>query len=319
MVDRLELEGLSEEYKTQKGPNMDIMKNCKIILCPTLTLAKQEAEKYKLFATCEAEYGKEVVEGSPEMGAWATLAHHDTRSDNPPPCIWNTTGHGNVSPVVPDAILVSHLDLDCLGGIGLILGYYNEDEQMFWKAAAHIDIAGPHRILEVPEETHSKLRAFWGWNEYHRPPRFSRDSVTDVTQIVAEYFEVLDRIAKNDPEILKIGETWYSKTEENMANSLVYESNNIRGFSGPHFTAAAYTGNDGVVRPCTVSYSSKKKAVTLAFENGGKDYSAVKILQELYGPEAGGHAGIAGTPRGGKYDVFDLVRVIKHVEGLLNK
>ena len=302
----------------------NIMKNVRVILCPTLAIAEDskiafESQGLKV-ATCEAEFGASVVEGSSVLGPWATLAHHDTRSYNPPPCIWNTTGNGNISPVIPDIILISHLDLDCLGGVGLLIGYYNENEQVFWKAAAHIDIAGPHRILEVPEEARPKLRAFWAYNESHRQPQFPKDTTTDVTSVIAEYFIILEKLANNDAELIKAGEDWENKKIEQTEGSLVYESGLVRGFAGPYFTAASYCGSDSKVRPCTISYSTKKKSITLAFEAGKESpFSAVEIMQEIFGNESGGHRGIAGTPRGGVYNVFDLTRVIEHVEALMNK
>lgn len=38
-------------------------------------------------------------------------------------------------------------------------------------------------------------------------------------------------------------------------------------------------------------------AITLAFEDGGKRFNAQEIVQQLWGNEAGGRAGIAGSPR----------------------
>lgn len=296
-----------------------IMRGCKVILCPTLTLAQEEAEKHTTrLATVEAEYGSIEVSGTDDMGAWKKNGHH-INPENLPPCIKNKEGYGNVSPVIPEYIIVSHLDLDALGGIGLLLGYFNPEEQEFWEAAAYIDCNGPHHILKVPEKAQKQLRAFWAYNEYHRPPQFPRDSVSDVTDMVAEYFTLLDKIAHMDSEVISAGEAWENKKSEETENSLVYESENIRGFAGPYFTASAYCGKDGLVRQCTISFSTKKKSITLAFEDGGKKHNAAEIMRSLFGAGAGGHAGIAGTPRGGVYNVFDLCKVIEHVEVLLSK
>lgn len=300
--------------------NAEIMKGAKVLLCPTYDLAKTVANVDNApYATVEAEYGEHVITGSPRLEKWATLAHHDSRSSNPAPCVWNSICEENVSPMLPKTIIVSHLDLDTLGGIGLLLGYFNPEEQEFWNAAAYIDCKGPHHVLEVPEKAQKQLRAFWAYNEYHRPPMFSRDSITDVTALVAEYFVLLDKIAHMDTEVISAGEVWEAKKKEQTEGSLVYESKNIRGFCGPYFTASSYCGSDTMVRPCTISYSTKKSSVTLAFEDGGKKHNAAEIMREIFGAGAGGHAGIAGTPRGGVYNVFDLCKVIDYVETLLNK
>lgn len=298
--------------------NLEAMRGVRVILCPTLELALEESKKHSNFSTVEAEYGSTVVEGSPSMGPWATLAHHGPRRNNPAPCIWNKLGAGNVSPKLPEVVLVSHLDLDTLGGIGLLLGYFNEAEQPFWEGAAHMDVVGPHHIREIPEEAQAQMRAFWGYNEQHRAPRFPREVVTDVTDLVAEKFAVLDRIVHNDPDLISAGEVWDKKVTADVEACLVYESEKVRAFCGGLFTASSYLGKDGSIRAATVSFNTKTRAVTLAFEDGGDEVrNAAAILQEIFGPEAGGRPGIAGTPRGKVYDVRDLVKVIEHVEALL--
>lgn len=67
-----------------------------------------------------------------------TLAHHDIRSDNPAPC--NT----EVEPLTGGTILISHIDLDTVGGIMAVEGIKPEDPE-FWSAAEFIDNNGPHR------------------------------------------------------------------------------------------------------------------------------------------------------------------------------
>ena len=128
------------------GLSDSTIKGAKIYLAPTKDLAEKMVEKFKAlnldFSTVEAEYGDTCVPGSDSMGGWATLAHHGTRSGNPAPCVW-TSGEEVFSKKTPHAILLSHLDLDSLGGVGLVLGFYNPNEQDFWRAAAHIDVCGP--------------------------------------------------------------------------------------------------------------------------------------------------------------------------------
>lgn len=299
--------------------NLEAMKGVRVILCPTLDLAKEEAKKHIDYSTVEAEYGSAVVEGSPSMGSWATLAHHSIRSNNPAPCIWNKTGNGNTSPKLPEAILISHIDLDTLGGIGLLLGYYNEAEQPFWEGAAYIDVHGPHHINTLPNETKSQLRAYWAYNERNRAPRFTRDAVTDVTELVCNTFTILDRIVNNDPELIADGERWDREVTAAVESCLVYQSGTIRAFCGGLFTASSYLGSDGNIRVATISFNTKTRAITLAFEDGGKRYHAAEIMQHLFGPEAGGREGIAGTPRGKEFTVLDLARTIEYVERLLNK
>ena len=172
------------------------IKGAKVYLAPNKELAETLVKKFEElnldYSTVEAEYGNLCIQGSADMGGWGTLAHHGSRSSNPAPCVWEINGE-KFSPKTPHAILVSHIDLDCLGGVGLILGFYNETEQEFWKAAALIDVKGPHHINDVPEKEAARLRAFWAYNEQHRSNP-ARDQVTDVTNLVLEYFGVLNKV-----------------------------------------------------------------------------------------------------------------------------
>ena len=106
--------------------------NLKVILCASYEDAVNYAKTHDVKATVEAEYGAECVPGSV-----ITMAHHGTRSSNPAPCNWSDV------PVLTDCeILVSHLDLDSMGGIMALMGT-KPDNPEFWKAAEFIDLNGP--------------------------------------------------------------------------------------------------------------------------------------------------------------------------------
>lgn len=40
------------------------------------------------------------------------------------------------------------------------------------------------------------------------------------------------------------------------------------------------------------------------------------VMKDLFGPEAGGHAGIAGTPRGVEFTSQDAMKVFAHLNML---
>ena len=103
-----------------------------------------------------------------------------------------------------------------------------------------------------------------------------------------------------DPELIEAGKRWQSETTEAVESRLVAETEKVRAFrtDGVFCAASYYSRNLGMVIPATVSLNTKFRAVTIAFEDGGKCHSAKEIVQELWGPEAGGHAGIGGSPRG---------------------
>ena len=100
-------------------------------------------------ATVEAEYGERVIEGTVY-----TLAHHSGKYRGcPAPCEFpNQQGFDGVT-------LVSHIDLDTVGGCLALYGRKPED-YAFWKGAGYIDIKGPPHIHELDEAVQAKLRAF---------------------------------------------------------------------------------------------------------------------------------------------------------------
>ena len=96
-------------------------RQCKIMLAPTAELARSLDPA----ATVEAEYGNICV-----CGYAATLAHHGERSNNPAPCNWPACPILNDG----DVIVVSHLDLDAIGGIAKLIDHpMGRGNTAFWE------------------------------------------------------------------------------------------------------------------------------------------------------------------------------------------
>lgn len=256
-----------------------------IILAPKF----EQAQAIQAQATVEAEYGKNVVKGSR-----VTLAHHvEEYQNNPAPCVVSDV------PVLEDGdtILVSHLDGDSVGGCLALMGLKPESDE-FWQAIGFVDVNGPHNAYQLTERQQTMLQAFWAWN--NTLPRVRYNEVTDVTQQVLDNVSIIQRIIDMDPELIEAGERWQAETTEAVESRLVTESEKVRVFKtdGVFCSASYYSPKLGVVVPATVVLNTKFRAITVAFEDGGKCHSAKAIVQELWGPEAGGHAGIGGSPRG---------------------
>lgn len=83
--------------------------------------------------------------------------------------------------------------------------------------------------------------------------------------------------------------------------------------SSESFVNHLYTVNQDT-HDAVVGYNTKTKAITLSFEKGKNSrFSACEIMQEIFGELAGGHHGIAGTPRDKEYSINDaamLARVV---------
>ena len=274
--------------------------NFEVIFAPNAALASE----VKADASVEAEYGNTCIEGSK-----ITLAHHGPRSGNPAPC------NAEVEPLEGGTILVSHIDLDTVGGVMAVEGRKPEDPE-FWKAAEFIDVNGIHHIHELPQETQDKLNAYYAAEfalrkEEGFPPR---DSIKDVTEDIEKRMHAVDIILdERHPEhndYIVNGIKWEEATAKAVEAQHVFDTENVRVFitEGP-FTAASYfSPEDNEVKKATATLNTKTKAVTVAFEDGGNpDKSARAIVQDLWGPEAGGRDGIAGSPRGMVMGTKDLL------------
>jgi hypothetical protein len=262
-------------------------KNIKVLIAPTAELARELVNTENISATVEAEYGDICIEGK-----LATLAHHGSRSANPAPCNWEVT------PLSNGTILVSHIDLDTVGGVLALMGLKPEDTD-FWKGAEFIDVNGVHHIHELPTETQDKLNAIYAWNATRENKRITE--VTDVTESILEWLEILEPVLGTNPDIEWIakGKEWAEKVTTEVESKLVSETETVRAFvtDSVFCSASYYSPKLQKVCKATVVLNTKFNAITVAFADGGKEHSAREIVQALWGEEAGGRDGIAGSPR----------------------
>lgn len=296
----------SYSYKVV-GKNGDLSKaireDQRVILAPSYDIAKN----IKAEATVEAEYGDECLEGT-----MVTLAHHGPRSNNPAPC--NTPDVPELPPFA--TVVVSHIDLDTLGGIYALQGRKPEDYR-FWEAAEMIDVKGAHHIHELDKDIQDKLNAYYAYNDGQ--PRQRYIEAIDVTKQIDDTYNVVNAIVDiNDPEhdkLITTGKEWAQTREKEVEDQLVYENKDVRVFdtNGIFCAASYFSPNQNTICPATVTYNEKFKSITLAFEDGGKQLNAKEIVQELWGPEAGGREGIAGSPRNVEMTKNDLAKLVNEL------
>ncbi len=280
-----------------------ICEDQRVILAPSYDMAKNiNAE-----ATVEAEYGDECLEGT-----MVTLAHHGPRSGNPAPC--NTPDVPELPPFA--TVVVSHIDLDTLGGIYALQGRKPEDDR-FWEAAEMIDVKGVHHIHELDKDIQDKLNAYYAYNDGQ--PRQRYTEAIDVTKQIDDTYDVVKAIVDiNDPKhdkLIAAGKEWAQTREKEVEDQLVYENKDVRVFdtNGIFCAASYFSPNQNTICPATVTYNEKFKSITLAFEDGGKQLNAKEIVQELWGPEAGGREGIAGSPRNVEMTKNDLAKLVNEL------
>jgi len=277
---------------------------------PTAELARSfDAE-----VTVEAEYGSYVMEGT-----LYTAAHHQKdgpyvgrhvpgheTTGRPSPC--NDTGIPVLTdkwPNARDVVAVSHLDLDTVGGCLRTMGYFaplfGAAHAEFWALAEYVDVNGPHRMDPNHPEAHNLL-AFWAWMEACRP-RMSRDEVEEVTDFVMEAGQALLRIlVQRHAGLIAAGQRFAARGRVLGSVSFVRHCRVgeylVVAREAAQFVNHCYRLDDGQVADVVVAFNTAQHSVTVSFESPIEGLSCRWLVQDLWGPEAGGHDGIAGSPRG---------------------
>jgi hypothetical protein len=269
----------------------------------------------------EAEYGSIIVEGRK-----GTYAHHQKKGkyspqESPAPC--NNTGIRPMDELWSDQrqdviILVSHLDLDTVGGVLRLMGvelfdsYWSNPE--FWRVAEFVDLNGPHMMntCGASEKTLSQLHAYWAWAQ--KQERTSRTEVTDVTGMIWETCKILRLILKGNEDLLEEGRKMRGEEEELNRQSFVdCQSGIIIRYSDDFCNHLYCKPDERDVQKAVISLSSKTGAITASLARETAGISCREIVQKLWGPEAGGRDGIAGSPRGKKMTVEDLASAVEEV------
>lgn len=248
--------------------------------------------------TIEAEYGDIMVRGSA-----FSLGHHGPRSANQPPCLvtpWSL-------PVV-ECIGLSHVDLDALMGVGIAMG--RSYPVGFAQLVGFVDCSGAHRAPEHPEWARwaPELQAFWAWNDGHRVYPPSDGGVAEIAESVELALTALDICLVGDPELLEAGRVWAAEIAELNRASFVRASgpggvllrvadrwvNHLYRGPGPEGeTYEALVGLNTARNSITVSFAYPENFTAPEFKN----CPAQAVVQALWGPEAGGGPGAAGSPR----------------------
>lgn len=270
-------------------------------------------------ATVEAEYGSTLVKGS-----ILTLAHHGARASRPCPC-----SLGNMPEMGIEVIGVSHFDLDTLGGVMAIMGRKPERydvDRAFWAAAATVDINGVHKL--DPNKYFlgeswilPRLHAFWAWSESNRLFPERDGTVTDVTEFFNDAMGVVEALFYREPKddsedprpelqerqnaLLQSGRDWAEAKAQLDVNSLIETIDGVQLRSSDSFVNHLYGADTRAI----VGYSTKFKSITVSVPDAVEGFSCGTFLQGIFGPKAGGHAGIGGTPRGVEYTLSDAREV----------
>lgn len=260
-------------------------------------------------ATVEAEYGSEIIEGKT-----ITLAHHVSKyKDHRAPCIQEVSK-------LPDSsnIIISHIDLDTLGGIAALMGVKHENKE-FWEGVEYIDLNGPHHLNELDNNIANMINAYNAYAALKHLDKF--DDIKDVTDVVIDRINIINRIIDGDEKLITEGLDYFNREQKRIEECLVFENPNIRIFysNGIFCNASYYSKKLDMIVPYIVSFNSYYDSLSFSSENGGIDISCQLVMKELFGKEAGGHNGIAGSPRNQKMTHDDFVKLSNYVNDLVNK
>ena len=273
---------------------------------PSVALARATTAEHDVVLTVEAEYGQIVIEGS-----LYTAAHHQAEGQYmgrhlegghaPSPC-----NDPKIPQIVSGNVLVSHVDLDTFGGCLRALpeyaGLFKTTHAGFWGLAEFVDVRGAHKLWQAnatPGDLDS-LYAFWAWNKTLH--RLSRDTITEITSTVHTAGDTLQAILTRTGS----GEKWIAAGRANEAaehelNRRTFSRREgdiiVRIASDRDFCNHLYGDSTGEPALAVASYNKDTGSVTISLADPIPGVSCCQIVQYLWGPEAGGHAGIAGSPR----------------------
>lgn len=263
--------------------------------------------------TIEAEYGERVV-----CGGLYTAAHHQPDMKGlPAPCNdWDIPVCEGVM------VMISHFDLDTLGGClrteEKCQDLFYPQHEAFWALAEYVDLNGPHMMETYLarlgaegyyQKERACIQAFWAWSKTQ--PRLKGDELQNVTSLIKKGAHALRKIFAGDPDLIEAGVALKEAEEELNGGSFDRTANPRDDLSGQiilrqwdGFVNHLYNlPGDTNICGGVASLNTATGAVTISLARPIEGVSCREIMQELFGPEAGGHDGIAGTPRGQRFTI----------------
>jgi len=294
----------------------------KVIHAPTFALS----ENVRAAVTVEAEYGSLVAEGTEY-----TAAHHQKEgpyagrhvvgpTGRPAPC-----NDPNIPVIGEDAqILISHVDLDTIGGVLRAGGDHQHlfapEFQGFWDTAEWIDLNGVHGFDTEHAEA-PRMFAVWAWIGEHRE-HWPKDQLADVTDFMNHAADAIHTILTGktsrhtQQELMDAGKahldardalalaSWAETRQTPSGTAIIIRKSET-------FVNHLYQDPNGVSAVSIIAFNTAENALTVSLFEDIEGVSCRDMVQDLWGPLAGGHQNIAGSPRGQPMtsdDLEDLAR-----------
>lgn len=279
----------------------------KVILAKNLKAAQSLQKPY---LSVEAEYGNIVIEG------WAaTLAHHvEGWTSAPSLCEFDYLEKNSVDVFEEHVCLISHIDLDVIVGISHLLGL--QDFSWESKGINYVDCNGQHTLFSehVSEMARKVIIAYVGYASINRAPFSPKEDIMDVTEYVMSTIQNF-----NTEYYYSVGLKLITDRKEEAERSLLLGLNGVALIEQAEDSKvfglnSEYTIKNNVY-DYVIVYSNKFKSVTVSAKDGNRQkINLAEFMQGIFGNEAGGHAGIAGTPRGAEFSIDDAWRVFSALQ-----
>jgi len=160
------------------------------------------------------------------------------------------------------------------------------------------------------------LASFWAWSQVNRLFPSRDGSATDCTEFVMRAVEELKAILGNSADAVIRGQDFLEKEEAIKTESFVRDGVSESGLRvvlrrSDNFVNHLYYMENGSPADVVVGYGEKFKAVTVSRADDSVGIIAKTFVQELWGELAGGHPGIAGSPRGQELDFAEAQRAFE--------
>ena len=168
------------------------------------------------------------------------------------------------------------------------------------------------------------LRAYWAWSRSPdgRVALPASGAVKLVDQDIEAHRKVLDALLATERSLdvlalrnrlLEAGDKFVAAEAELNETSFVQIcQNGVVVRVGPEFCNHLYATPALLPGNAVVAFNTRYGSITISFADQPKEGAGAReIVQSLWGPEAGGHAGIAGSPRGKRMSLADLDRAAK--------
>lgn len=276
----------------------------RIKMAKDLETAKQLIKRFNgPLATIECEYGDVVVEGA------VTLAHHVEGWNTPPALqssdILEKTGVERLEE--GDYIMVSHIDLDTICGIMAIAEDYDIAEDIK-KGINHVDCNGQHHLFddEVSEDARRYILAYIGYTLSNRAP-FGEE---DITEYVINLIQSFNTEANYEAGKAFV-EGRRSEAEASLSAAIGKVALIDQAADSKAFGLNSEYILEGVEYDYIIVFNRKFGSITASSRLGNAgDKNMSDIMKAVFGEMAGGHKGIAGTPRGSVYTLADASNLL---------